>query len=220
MFRGFAFLAAPLVALTTLPAAAHPHVFIDAGLEIRFNDQGQLTHVKVTWAYDAFYSLLLTQNRGLDADGDGFLTPDEEQVMTGFDAQWIEGYNGDLVMTLDGQPLRLSGPLEPTATMIDGQLVSTHLREVAGTPVVAGDKLSVKVFDETFYTAYDLTRPVDIVGAAGCEMLRIEPNVNDELLRKRDIVAGFSSDADISDQQELLIGEAFATELLVTCPAS
>ncbi|MEY8837883.1 DUF1007 family protein, partial [Cribrihabitans sp. XS_ASV171] len=39
------------MACLPVPLAAHPHVFIDTGLELIFDDKGHLTHVRVEWAY-------------------------------------------------------------------------------------------------------------------------------------------------------------------------
>ena len=75
------FLRSCLAALMILPPAgalAHPHLFIDAGLELVYDDQGALSQVAVEWRYDAFYSLLIVEDLGLDPDGDGILTPQEE----------------------------------------------------------------------------------------------------------------------------------------------
>src|SRR6056297_2811011 len=66
--------------LTTLcaPAAwAHPHVFVDVTLRFLPDAEGRLTGVEVTWAYDDFFSLLVLEDRGLDADGDMILTEAE-----------------------------------------------------------------------------------------------------------------------------------------------
>ena len=95
-----------------IPAMAHPHVFIDTGLEFIVDEAGQLTHVRVTWAYDEFYSLLVLEDMRLDQDADGILSDGEKQVLSGFDAEWVEGYNGDLAIFSDGSPVKLSGPLE------------------------------------------------------------------------------------------------------------
>ena len=53
----------------------------------------------------------------MDQDGDAQLTAEEEAELSGFDMQWIEGFNGDLVGSLDGVPLDLGGPQAATATM-------------------------------------------------------------------------------------------------------
>ena len=104
-----------LITLLTccLPVSAipHPHVYIDTGLEFIVDETGQLTHVRVTWVYDEFYSLLLAEEMGLDVDGDGNTTKDEDQFLSGFDMHWVEGYNGDLVVSMNGTALALSGPI-------------------------------------------------------------------------------------------------------------
>ena len=72
-----------------LPAVACawriPHVFIDTGLDFIVDEAGQLTHVRVTWSYDALYSLLVLEDFGA---GSGCRwNPDrgsEEKLLTGF----------------------------------------------------------------------------------------------------------------------------------------
>lgn len=206
--------------LAPLPALAHPHIFINAGVDVIFDDQGRVTHLRVTWAYDDFYSLLLAEDFGMDQDGDGALTPEEEAQLAGFDANWVPGFNGDLVATVEGQPLKLSGPLEPTARMVMGQIVSTHLREVTGTPVLGGDALSLKVFDETYYTAYDITLPVTLVGAPGCKSDLIVPDIDAAQREMQDLLAALDADADLEALGVPNMGEAFASEIRVTCPGS
>lgn len=209
-----------LALLAPLPALAHPHVFIDTGVEVIFDDEGRLTHVRVTWAYDDFYSLLLAEDYGIDQDGDGALTPEEEAKITGFDANWVEGYYGDLVAKLEGQALTLSGPLEPTAKMVEGRLISTHLREVSGTPVIGGDTLSIKAFDESFYTAYELNLPVKLTGAPNCQMDRVDADIDGELAQMQAFLLTLDANANLEENDIPLMGERFATDLRITCPAS
>ncbi len=215
--------AAPLLALALLapaPAVAHPHVFVQAGVDIVFDRKGRLSHIKVTWGYDAFYSLLIAEDQGLDQDGDGALTAREEAKLSGFDAKWAPGFNGDLVATLEGQPLKLSGPLKPTATMVDGQIISTHVREVSGAPFVGSDTLSVQAYDESYYTSYDLTLPVRLIGNGQCSIRRIEPDIDGELAQMQAMLLSIDADADLEEMDIPLIGGAFATEILVSCPSS
>lgn len=209
-----------LALLSPLPALAHPHIFIDTGLEVIFGGNGKVTHVKVTWVYDDFYSLLLAEDFGIDQDGDGALTEEEEVKLQGFDANWVEGYNGDLEVKLDGQVQTLSGPLEPTATMIKGRIVSTHLREISGTPMIGGDVLSVKAFDPTFYTAYEINLPVILRDDPSCEFQRIEPNIDDELAKMQAFLLTLDANADLEENDFPLLGERFATDIRVTCPNS
>ncbi|MCY4178982.1 MAG: DUF1007 family protein [Litoreibacter sp.] len=209
----------PLALAAPAPALAHPHIFIDTGLEVIFDEAGRLTHVKVTWEYDAFYSLLTMEERGLDPDYDGVLTAEEEAALSGFDAQWIPGFNGDLVGILGDTPLDLSGPLKPTARVVEGQIITTHLREVKGTPLLEGEQLSFKPYDETFYTAYEVTGPVKFVGLKGCETTKRAPDIEAMMRRFSDLLLTLDTDITPEDAGLPPIGEAFATEVTITCPA-
>ncbi len=202
-----------------IPAMAHPHVFIDTGLEFIVDENGLLTHVRVTWAYDELYSLLQLEDMRLDQDGDGVLTKNEEKFLTGFDAQWIEGYNGDLVVTAGGVPVVLSGPLSPHATTEDGRIVSTHLRAVEGGSVPAS-AVSAKAFDETYYTAYEVTRPVVVTGPAACQVERFDPDIDGQLAQMQAFLQTLDADYDLEENDIPLVGENFATEILVSCPAT
>ncbi len=70
----------------TFPVAAeaHPHVFIDAGVEVIFDAEGRAEALRVTWIYDEFYSLMIAEERGLDPDYDGTATPDKTAGIVGF----------------------------------------------------------------------------------------------------------------------------------------
>lgn len=201
------------------PLGAHPHIFVDVGLEAVTDDAGQLTHIKVTWAYDALYSLLITEDRGLDLDGDAVLTPEEEADLTGFDMQWVPGFNGDLVARLDEVPLSLGKPEDPTAVMREGRIVTTHLRAVEGTPALAGTLLSMKPYDATFYTAYDVTMGVGVQGMDGCMITKQEPDIDQEMQRLQNQLAQLGRDQDAIEMGFPEVGEAFATEVRITCAA-
>lgn len=212
-------IAAVWLALSAGPATAHPHIFVDTGLEIIFDKQGHLTHVRVTWKYDDLYSLFLSEDYKLDPDHDGNLTDAERADLTGFDADWVEGYPGDLEATIDGQLLTLSRPLEPTADMIDGRIISTHLRAVTGAPLLAGDPMSLKAFDPSYYTAYDMTLPITITGREDCQVLRVEPDIEGQLALMQAQLLRLDANADLEENDIPMLGGDFATDILVTCPA-
>ena len=209
-----------LLSLAPAPLAAHPHVFVDTGVEMIFDEGGRLTHLRVTWAYDEFYSLMLLEEMGLDRDMDGVLTEAEEAQLSGFDAQWVEGFNGDTVARLGREDLTLSGPMEPTATAEAGRIVSSHLRAVEGAPRLAGRVLSVLPYDETFYTAYEVTRPVTLRGRPDCAIEKIVPDIDAKLAQMRDMLLRIDENADLEENDIPLVGAEFATEIRVTCPVS
>ena len=115
------------------PAVAHPHIFIDTGLEVIFDAARLVTGIRVTWAYDEFYyyALMIMEVRGLDPDGAGQLTEAEREGFAGFDMDWDADCPGDTNAFANDVPLLLSRPSDFTAEVIDGKIVSTHLRRLA-----------------------------------------------------------------------------------------
>ena len=212
-------LALMLSVILASPLAAHPHIFVDTGLDLRFDAEGRLTEVKVTWAYDEFYSLLITEDRGLDPDFDGVLTPAEQADLTGFDMQWTEGFNGDLVIVQAGVELALSGPLDATAVYQDGRITTTHVRRVDPNQKI-GAPIEVKPYDATYYTAYDITLPVLLSGMDACRHSIEVPDIDARLREMRDLLN--TLDMDTTPEEEGLpdIGGLLASTVKVTCDIS
>lgn len=208
-----------LALVMATPVAAHPHVFIDTGLEVIFDDKGQMTHVRVTWQYDDLYSLLITEDMGLDADYDGVLTAAEQEALTGFDMKWIEGFNGDLEMLSGTEVLPLSGPSMTTATFKDGRITTTHMRKVLS-PVDLTEPVTIKPYDATYYTAYDVTLPVVITGSEACRARVKMPDMNADLTALREQLSALDPDAEPVDAGLPNIGAQMANDVIVTCAGS
>lgn len=210
----------PLLLLTVSPALAHPHIFIDTGLEAVVDDAGRLTHIKVSWTYDDFYSLLVTEDMQLDQDFDGILTAEEQAQLSGFDMNWIEGYNGDLKAALNGVDLVLSGPQDYSASLADGKITSTHWRAVAGAPLMASGELVMRPYDKTFYTAYEVTKPARVTGKDACLISKIEPDIDAELEAMQAQLAELDANSNPEEVGLPNIGAKFATEVRITCAGS
>ena len=147
-----------LLIVAPLGALAHPHVFIDAGLSLRHDAAGALTHVGVEWAYDEFYSLLIIEDLGLDPDGDGVLTTDEQAALQGFDADWEPGFDGRLFLDADGRRLALDGPQDFAARYEDGRVISAHVRPLAE-PLDGDRPLTIQVYDPEYYVQFSIPEP-------------------------------------------------------------
>lgn len=209
---------AALICLFAAPLAAHPHIFVNAGIDVVVDEEGRLTHLRITWEYDELYSLLITEEYSVDQDFDGVLNAADLKTLTGFDMNWIEGFNGDLEANLAGEPLILSGPGEATADLTDGRIVTTHLRAVEGAPLIAGKMLSLKPYDITYYTAYDVSLPVTLSGREGCQIAKQLPDIDAALAQTQEELAKLSADADVEAAGFPEIGARFATEIEISCP--
>lgn len=51
------FLAMALIVMSSTPASAHPHVWIDIRSTLIMNDKGQVTAIEQEWLFDEFYTL-------------------------------------------------------------------------------------------------------------------------------------------------------------------
>jgi polyphosphate kinase len=206
---GLAALAAPL------PALAHPHIFIDAALEVVFSADGRAEGVRVRWSYDEFFSLTLVAERGLDPDFDGMLTPEELVQMNGFDMGWQPEFQGDTYALLDTAPLALSRPMDWTVAYEGGKLISTHYRRF-DTPVDLGaGPLLVQSYDPGYYTAYAVV-DATVTGRDDCTVDIYEPDreAADQILQEA--LAEFAGD-EAAEADFPAVGAAYAEEARVSC---
>ncbi|WP_208352213.1 DUF1007 family protein [Pseudaestuariivita rosea] len=193
-------------------AMAHPHVFVETRLGLIYNDAGQLEAVRVGWVYDEFYSLLIMEEMRLDPDYDGVLTDDELTQLKGFDLNWIEGFEGDLY--IDG--VEFAGPVADDIALEDGRIVSTHVRPLAK-PLSADQSVTIKAFDPTYYTAYEVAGDIPVEGRQDCA----------PRLQKADIAAAtdlleellFAAPQSELEENFPAVGEAFADSVTVKCSA-
>lgn len=198
------------------PALAHPHIFIDSGLELVFDSRGQLAAVRVTWAYDEFYSLMQLEELGLDPDGDGELTEAELEELAGFDTNWVEGYEGDLYVTAGGEKVALAGPIRAGARMEEGRIVTWHTRPLVTRIDPAAAEVVLKVYDPTYYTAYTLELGVALTGRQGCSVTRIPADLGRAYDAVEELLYGPGSDG-ASEDNFPPVGELFADTLTLTC---
>ena len=161
------------------PALAHPHVFIDTGIEIILNDRNEATGLRISWTYDDLYSLYIVGDMGLDPDWDGTLTPEEVAQLSGFDMKWIEGFEGDTYALMAGVPLKLSGPRDWTAGYAGGKITSTHVRDFATPVPVAEVPLIVQAYDPGYYSAYTIPGDPVVTGGAGCTAQVFVPDLDE-----------------------------------------
>jgi len=144
------------VALAACPVGlgAHPHIFVDATVTLELDEERRITGVRVTWAYDDFFTLLILEDMALDPDADGILTEAELSQLRGFDlVEWPEGFEGDLYLTRGDEKAEIGLPEATGIAVENGQIVASHRREVTPFPA---DGTLVEAYDPTFYVAYEL----------------------------------------------------------------
>jgi nickel/cobalt exporter len=124
-----------LLGAAVSPAAAHPHIFIDATLRVAFDPEGRLSQLHQSWTFDSVHSTWAIQ--GLDTNNDTVLTEAELQPLADDYAgglsdvefySYVQNGGSKVAFVLSGTPsmsfdddrIRLSFDLVPAATPTPG----------------------------------------------------------------------------------------------------
>ncbi|MCC5970026.1 MAG: DUF1007 family protein [Pararhodobacter sp.] len=208
---------ATAMALPAVTARAHPHEFIDAALELRFDADGALTDIGVEWRYDAFTTMLILGDMGLNPAAET-LSPEEEALLDGFDLNWMEGYEGDLWPTQGEVPIAL-GPPQPVATVMeDGQIISRHIRPVL-TPVdPAQGPLVIQVYDPEYYIAYTIAAQTAIDGREDCRARIFVPDLSAARAQLDAAIDELYAGGVVDIEEDFpAVGRHFAEEIRLDC---
>lgn len=206
--------------LFSIPAFAHPHVFIDSGLHFLFDDKGRLAAIRVVWVYDEFYSLLMIEDRGMDRDGDGTLSEAEKRALAGTDVAWDQGFPGDLELRLPtGELINLAGPQMHMADYKDGRVITTHIRPLKTRFLPDAKGITAKVFDPTYFVAYDLRLAPKIEGNKACKVEIFRADIKAAMATvDKDYFGPGAEEFAADDYPE--VGELFADTVILSCASS
>ena len=202
-------------------AQAHPHVFIDAAFEMIFDEAGRLEAVRIDWAYDEFYSLMLIEENGLDADGDSMPEPAALDAYAGRDVDWAAGFPGDFTIALDGAAVDLDGPVMHRARYEAGRLVTSHVRPLAEPLDVSKGVVTARAYDPTYFVAYDVPGAPGLSGREDCRLDREAADREAAEAEYGEQLAEVDATSDPFEVVELSdIGVMFADRFVLTCAAS
>lgn len=207
-----------LLASLAVPAAAHPHIFVEAGVEIVLDDAGRVAGVRLSWTYDEFFSFLLTSELGLDVDGDLQMTAEELDLLAGQVLEWPADFGGDLFVRQGEEAVALGERAEASVAYVDGRVIERHFRPLAA-PVVANAPLAVQVYDPFYYVAYEISPQITFAGGAGCDAELRKADLNKAYSLVDELLYGRPASDVGPDEYFPEVGEAFSDTVIVTCGA-
>lgn len=148
------------------PAAAHPHVWIEASLAPVF-DGGNLVAFDVTWTFDDLYSELVRMD--FDQNDDGALSQNELDALVGISAANLVEFSFFTHLRIGGERPRVTRVQEFYAEEA-GELILYRFRVPLPEPVdPAVTPVAVGLFDETYYVDILLIeRDIALDPATGC----------------------------------------------------
>ena len=146
--RARAAILALLVSGAPTIAAAHPHVWVTTRSDIVFGADGQMTAIRHHWTFDPTYSAFAVQ--GLDANGDGKLTPDELQDLAKENVESLADFNYFTSLKAGGVRQAFGAPRDYRMTYDDEQ-TTLHFLLPLKRAVAVGRSAILSVYDPTFF---------------------------------------------------------------------
>ena len=176
MRRISAFAGLCVAAAASGPAAAHPHVWIDATAELRMAE-GQVTAVTVEWAFDRMFSALLIGD--FDTDADGRFDAAEQAELHDYAFADVADFGYFTHVTIDGEAVALDRTVDFGAALEEGSVV---YRFTLPLPAVADPRerqVRVAFYDPEWYVAVDVAeQAVTLAGEGGCRVELYRDNAN------------------------------------------
>ncbi|WP_421700998.1 DUF1007 family protein [Aliiroseovarius sp.] len=150
-------------------AAAHPHVFVDGGIDFLFGPDQMLTALEVTWLYDEFETLYTLSALELSLNAAGGLDEADRLELVRRLSDWPEDFDGSAHLTQGGEAVALAPPRGLDARMVDGRLLLTFTRPLVQPVAVGQSPVEAAFYESTYFFDFTLTNAPRLLGAApGC----------------------------------------------------
>ena len=152
------------------PAAAHPHIFIDARVVFQM-EGGKVVAITQHWTFDAVFGGVVVH--AFDKNRDGKLDAGEVQLLRrgAFDA--LKDFNYFTVVRIGREELKLEKVTGFAAAVKDGRLTYSFTLPLPQSVDPRADSPAFLFLDKTYYVAVDLAKhdsvTFDGAAPAGCK---------------------------------------------------
>lgn len=150
-----------IVTASALPAAAHPHVFVDARTQIVFDDKGEIVAIRQIWRFDDAFSAFASQ--GLDKDGDGILTVEELQPLAKVNVDSLKDYDYFTFLRVGGKRVGFKIPTEYWLQSTDGFLTLFHTLNLIQPVKPDAVGVTLDVYDPGYFVDFQMVEKDPIV---------------------------------------------------------
>ena len=158
-----------LLGVSVLPAAAHPHVFVDARAQVVFDEKGDIVAVRHVWRFDDAFSAFASQ--GLDKNGDGILTVEELQPLAKVNVDSLKDYDYFTFLRLGGKRVGFKIPTEYWLQSSDGFLTLFYTLNLMQPVKPDAKGVTLDVYDPGYFVDFQMVEKDPIVlekAPAGC----------------------------------------------------
>lgn len=214
--------AACILATTLLAPSAHPHphVFVGGGAHFGMDAEGKVERLYISWIYDTFASLYLLSFLQADADGDQKLTEEEKERILADQTMWPDTFAGDSYLWASGGKVALGKPVNADTRILEDGRVEVTFERILAEPVrpsTSSETVTVKLYDPTFYYAYEVSEEPEVRGPEGhgCSTRHVPYDPNLPGLAALQVELSALGRDETPEQED--VGALFADELILTC---
>jgi len=194
-------------------AAAHPHVFAEARLEVAVSPDGTVEALRHVWRFDELFSSTVLLE--FDADTDNLLEEPELQEVASVVTESISEFGYFQTITAHGKDIGVKPVDDMKVLFEEGQLI-IFFTTVPAEQIEITASPTFGVFDPTFYTAIDFYDDSNMVleGAPeNCSGKMVVPDPDEAIAQNQaSLTEAFFADPSSNDMSKLL-----ATRMEVTC---
>ena len=199
-------------------ASAHPHVWVTAKAELVY-EAGKVAGVRHAWSFDPEYTAFVTQ--GLDADGDGRLTPDELAGLAAENTRNLAEFGYFTKLKVAGREQAFAEPKEPTMRM-EGKALTLSFFLPLKTPAQQGRGVAaLEVYDPTFFVSFAFAEGAEAATLDGAPQGCVATVTRPKTEQPRTAEAGKPGMTEAFFEAltaASTYGVQFASRILVACP--
>jgi ABC-type uncharacterized transport system substrate-binding protein len=198
------------LALGTVSAQAHPHVWITASSEVIYAPDGSISGVRHAWTFDDMFSTYALQ--GIESKTKGIYSREELAPLAQTNVESLKEFGYFTFAKADGKKETFQEPVDYFLDYKDGAL-TLHFTLLLKQPAKP-KQLALEVFDPTYFVDFTFADkdPIKLVGApAACQMQFQRPNdgtATAQKLNEQTFMSGDNSN----------YGAMFANKITVGCP--
>lgn len=141
-------LVAIVVGLASPAASAHPHVWIDASVNLVFKSK-KIAAMNVTWLFDEAYSAATVADYGKHTRGT--MDASELATLVGDSTRSLAHYSYFTYLEVDGVRKRTAAVTDFHATLVHGRLVYRFTVPVAPPVDPVRQRFAFLLYDETYF---------------------------------------------------------------------
>ncbi|MBB4299183.1 ABC-type uncharacterized transport system substrate-binding protein [Rhizobium leguminosarum] len=205
---------AALLSLAPAAAFAHPHIFVEARLEVVADKDGSVEELRNVWRFDEVFSSSVVMD--FDKNTDLKLEPNELAEVGKTVKQSLAEYDYYMNLTINGKNITVQKPDIIHVDYKDGQLLMFFAVKPAEKMPLKG-RLTFGVYDPSLYTSIDFPTDNELSlvgdGFKACKHQVVRPDADQVISQNKQSL----TDAFFNDPTGTNMSKLFATRLEVTC---